>query len=262
MQNFTIFDMVIVSITVLLGLKGLFRGFIKEVFGLVGIVGGIFVASRMAKEIGDAITPILALENQATIKLIGFILGLVGFWALVYIAGIILSKIFSASGLGLFDRILGFIFGASKIFLIFSVIAYALYQVQSFKSLMDKKVANSITFPFLIETGGFIIKLDASDFVKKVENQMGSDEIVEDENAIKEKSFAQEVKETVKEIKKTTVESGSIVVDSVKKTVNENVDKIVDKIEKRTAEMPKENLSTEDIKKEAEDMAKEIKEGN
>ena len=262
MQNFTIFDMVIVSITVLLGLKGLFRGFIKEVFGLVGIVGGIFVASRMAGEIGQVIAPILALENQATIKLIGFVLGLIGFWAVVYVAGVILSKIFSASGLGLFDRILGFIFGASKIFLIFSVIAYALYQVQSFKSLMDKKVASSVTFPFLLETGGLIVKLDASDFVKKVEEKIGSDEIVEDEDSIKEKSFAQEVKATVNEIKKTTVESGTIVVDSVKKTVSENVDKMVNKIETTASEMPKENLTTEDIKKEAEEMAKEIKEGN
>ena len=93
MQDFTIFDIVIVSITVLLGLKGLLRGFIKEVFGLVGIVGGIFVASRMAGEIGNVIAPILALENQATIKLIGFVIGLVGFWAAVYLLGIILSKI-------------------------------------------------------------------------------------------------------------------------------------------------------------------------
>ncbi len=149
MQNFTVFDIVIVSITVLLGLKGLLRGFIKEVFGLVGIIGGgIFVASRMAGEIGKLIAPVLALENNATIQLIGFIIGLVGFWAIIYVLGIILSKIFSASGLGLVDRILGFIFGSAKIFLIFSVIVFGLYQVKSFKNLMNEKVASSITFPF------------------------------------------------------------------------------------------------------------------
>ena len=172
MQNFTVFDIVIVSITVLLGLKGLLRGFIKEIFGLVGIIGGIFTASRLAGDIGQAIAPLLALENQATIKLIGFIIGLVGFWAIVYILGIILSKIFQASGLGLFDRILGFFFGSAKIFLIFSVIIYALYQVNSFKDLMNTKVAKSATFPFLLSTGGFIVKLDASDFMKKVEEKI------------------------------------------------------------------------------------------
>lgn len=254
MQNFTVFDMVIVSITVLLGLKGLFRGFIKEVFGLVGIVGGIFVASRMADEIGKIIAPILALENQATIKLIGFVIGLIGFWAVVYLLGIILSKIFSASGLGLFDRILGFIFGAAKIFLIFSVIAYAIYQVQSFKDLMDKKVAGSITFPFLIETGGIIVKLDASDFVKKVEEQITPEkDTKKDQSLENEKTFTQDVKKTVEEIKKTTVESGTIVVDTVKKAVNQEIDKITQKMEE---------VKTENPKIESEKIVEEIKEGN
>ena len=71
----------------------------------------------MAAEIGNAVAPLLALENNATIKLIGFILGLVLFWAIVYVLGIILSKMFSASGLGFFDRILGFYLVVQKYFL-------------------------------------------------------------------------------------------------------------------------------------------------
>ncbi|PLY06751.1 MAG: colicin V synthesis protein [Arcobacter sp.] len=264
MQDFTIFDMVIVSITILLGLKGLFRGFIKEVFGLIAIIGGIFVASRMAAEIGNVIAPILALENVATIKLIGFVIGLIGFWAIVYVAGIILSKIFAASGLGLFDRILGFLFGAAKIFLIFSVITYALYQVQSFKELMNKKVSDSIVFPFLVETGGFIVKLDASDFVKKVEEKITpkAEEIEEDPDLIKEKTFVQEVKETVNEIKKTTVDSGTVVVDTVKKAVNENVEKMTNKIEETANKTTNEMSETKATKEEAAKMVEEINKGN
>lgn len=237
MQNFTVFDIVIVSITVLLGLKGLLRGFIKEVFGLVGIIGGIFTASRLAADIGNAIAPLLALENQATIKLIGFIAGLVGFWAVVYILGIILSKIFQASGLGLFDRILGFLFGSAKILLIFSVITYALYQVQSFKNLMDSKVANSITFPFLVKTGGFIVKLDASDFVKKVEEKIAPDEeIIEDPDLIKQKSMKEELTDTVKGIKEATVKSSTEVVEAVKETVNKKVEEVAKELKDKSLE--------------------------
>lgn len=239
MQNFSVFDIVIVSITVLLGLKGLLRGFIKEIFGLVGIIGGIFIASRLAEQIGKSIAPLLALENQATIKLIGFILGLIGFWAIVYVAGIILSRIFQASGLGIFDRILGFFFGSAKIFLIFSVIVYALYQVSSFKNLMNEKVANSITFPFLVQTGGFIVKLDASDFVKKVEEKIASkDEIVEGPDLIEKKSIKEELTDTAKEIKEATVKSGTAVVDAVKKTVTENVEKIADEMKNTEEQKP------------------------
>lgn len=240
MQNFTIFDIVIVSITVLLGLKGLLRGFIKEVFGLVGIIGGIFVASRLAANIGNAIAPLLALENQATIKLIGFIVGLIGFWALTYIVGIILSKISSASGLGVFDRILGFLFGSAKIFFIFSVIVYALYQVETFKTLMNDKVANSTTFPLLVKTGGFIVKLDASDFVKKVQEIVPEEQVDEEDPNLIEKIFVEELSDTAKEIKKTTVESGTAVIESVKKTVTKKVGEAANELGNTTESTPDE----------------------
>ncbi|XOB63153.1 CvpA family protein [Campylobacterota bacterium DY0563] len=249
MQSFTVFDIVIVSITLLLGLKGLLRGFIKEIFGLIGIIGGIFVASRMAAEIGNAIAPLLALENNATIKLIGFILGLILFWAIIYVLGIILSKIFSASGLGFFDRILGFLFGSAKIFFIFSIIAYALFQVQSFKDLMNNKISDSITFPLLVQTGSFIVKLDASDFVKKVEDSVTKDEdIVEDPDLIEKKSITQELTDTVKEIKEKTVESGSAVVDSVKKSVDKKVDEIADSVKNDVKKEITEETTTEENK--------------
>ena len=239
MQSFTVFDIVIVSITVLLGLKGLLRGFIKEIFGLVGIIGGIFVASRMAEEIGNIIAPLLALENVATIKLIGFILGLVLFWVIIYILGIILSKMFSASGLGFFDRILGFLFGSAKIFFIFSIIAYSLFQVQSFKDLMNNKISKSITFPLLIQSGGFIVKLDASDFIKKVEDSVKEDKNIEkDPNLIEEKSISDELTSTVKEIKKKTIESSNAIVDTVKKSVDEKVDNISNTVKEEIIEKP------------------------
>ena len=59
MQNIAIFDLVIITITLLLGLKGLFRGIIKEIFGIIGIIGAIFVASRISTQTGELIAPVL-----------------------------------------------------------------------------------------------------------------------------------------------------------------------------------------------------------
>ena len=94
MQDVAIFDVIILAVTLIVGLKGLFRGLIKEVFGIIGIIGAIFVASRISKEIGDLIAPVLVLENEATIKLIGFITAFVAVWLVVYSAGVIVSNIF------------------------------------------------------------------------------------------------------------------------------------------------------------------------
>ena len=213
MQEFTTFDIIIIAVTVLLGLKGLFKGFIKEVFGLIGIVGGIFVASRLSDTVGSYIKPILNLENNATVSLLGFIVGLIGFWLIVYLLGIILSKVSSMSGLGVFDRVLGFAFGAAKIFFIFAIIAYALYQVETFKKTLDEQFKNSTMFPILVTTGSYIMKLDTAQFANKVEK--GVDVIVPKEKnetktttqKIEEKinELTNEVKETAKEAVKEEI---------------------------------------------------------
>ena len=244
MQSFAIFDLIILSITLILGLKGLFRGLIKEVFGIIGIIGAIFVASRISKEIGDLIAPILVLENEATIKLIGFVVALVAVWLVVYSAGVIVSKIFAASGLGIVDRIFGFVFGAAKIFLIFSVIAYALYQVQSFKKVIDEKFADSIVMPHLISVGSYIIKLDTATITnsidKAVDSAKGSASVIEETTS----SIKDGVESTVNGVKDAVEEE---VVQKVEEQIQETTDATTEQIDsvkekfKSIANKPEEN---------------------
>ena len=232
MQDFTIFDMIILALTLLLGLKGLFKGLIKEVFGIIGIIGAIFVASRISTDIGDLIAPILALENQASIKVIGFVIALVGFWVIVYGLGVIVSKIFSASGLGIVDRIFGFIFGASKVFLIFSVIAYSLVQVESFKKAIDEKFAKSMVMPHLISVGSYIIKLDTSSITKTVDKVVDSTKLKDGfENTVNEVKQSVE-KEVVKNVEEKISESTNV--------SQEQIDTVKQKLES-IANKPKEN---------------------
>jgi len=204
LENINLFDIIVLSLIVILGLKGLFRGLTKELFGLIGIVGGVFVASRLAKSTGDIINGIIPVDNESTILLIGFIVTLVIFWIIAYILGVVLEKVFSASGLGVFDRILGFVFGAGKIFLLFAIIAYAVSQVKMLHDNLQPKLQNSIMFPLLTQAGGYIIKLDTSNVQKKVSKQF--DNVVDSaKNSIEEiskeelKKKAEELKDQLKE---------------------------------------------------------------
>ena len=243
MQDFSIFDLIIITITLILGLKGLFRGLIKEVFGIIGIIGAIFVASRISKEIGDLIAPILVLENEATIKLIGFITAVLFVWIIVYSAGVIVSKIFSASGLGVVDRIFGFIFGAAKIFLIFSVIAYSLYQVQSFKKVIDEKFSNSSVMPHLISVGSYIIKLDtttiSNSIDKVVDTAKNSTIIKETTNSVKDgvESTVSDVKQAVENEVVQKVEEK---IQETTQQTEEQIDAVKEKF-KSIANKPEEN---------------------
>lgn len=213
-MGFTLFDIIIIGITLLLGLKGLFRGIIKEVFGLIGIVGAIFIGSRFSKETGDLIAPILGLENSATINLIGFAVTLVGFWLVVYFIGEIISKMFAVSGLGIVDRIFGFVFGSAKVFLIFSVITYAVYQVQSFRKTIDEKSKDSIVIPHLISVGSYIIKIDTVAITQKIENSVNTVSPIKTQEVVKK---AQETVET------TTQNVTNTIKDEVVKKAEEKI---------------------------------------
>ncbi|MCT7612976.1 CvpA family protein [Aliarcobacter butzleri] len=223
MQNIAIFDLVIITITLLLGLKGLFRGIIKEIFGIIGIIGAIFVASRISTQTGELIAPILVLENQATIKLIGFVIALVIVWLIAYSAGVVVSKIFSASGLGIIDRFFGFLFGMAKIFLIFSVIAYALYQVNSFKKVIDEQFKSSILMPYLLDVGSVIIKLDTTALTNNIDKAIET--VTDSPSTIQ--NTTQEIKQ---EVDSTLNNVQEVVEDGAKDAVEEEVKTTKDKL--------------------------------
>lgn len=155
------FDIVAGVIILLLGLKGILNGFFKEVFGLVGIIGGIFVASRIGDDVGNYLSDtIFKFTNESAISFTGFLVSLAVFWVLMILTGAIFQKLSRLSGLGVLDKILGFVFGASKFFLITAVIAFALNNIKSLKPTIDSTMQNSILYPVLVATGGFIMKID------------------------------------------------------------------------------------------------------
>ena len=174
MEKIQIFDIVVISLVTLLGLKGLFRGFIKEIFALIGLVGGVFVASRFSSQVGNLINNIIPIDNNNTLVLLGFIGALVVFWIITYFAGLLVSKIFSLSGLGIIDGALGFVFGAGKIFLLFAIITYAATQVKFINKKIDKNLSDSIVLPLLKQTGAYIIKLDTTKLEGGVKKHVNS----------------------------------------------------------------------------------------
>ena len=161
MIDFNYFDITIGAIVLILGIKGFMNGFIREVFGLVRLVGGVYFASRLAPTAATFIdTNFLHLENTAFLKLLGFLAVLIAVWLSATILGSILSKLTSASGLGFINRLFGFIAGGGKYFLIFALIVTALSNVALVKDNLEKHVQDSVLYPYLRAAGSSIINLD------------------------------------------------------------------------------------------------------
>lgn len=194
------FDLAAASIILLLGLKGIINGFFKEVFGLIGIIGGIFIASRVGDSVGEYLNNLIFnFSSPAAVSFLGFLTTLAVFWLIMIIVGHLFKKLSSMSGLGVVDKILGFIFGASKFFLIAAVIAHAAYNIKAVRSTIDSALQNSVLFPILVETGGIIMKIDPVNISEDINATMEKSSA-----AIKEKSqelIENSAKEQIQEIK-------------------------------------------------------------
>ncbi len=163
MMDFNYFDVTISAIILILGIKGFMQGFIKEAFGLLGLVGGVYFASRLSDKAAAFIdTNFLQLENPSLLKLIGFLAILIVIWLSATILGSIFSKLSNESGLGFLNRLFGFIAGGGKYFLIFALIVTALSNVTLVKDNLEKYVSDSILYPYLKEAGSYLINLDTS----------------------------------------------------------------------------------------------------
>jgi membrane protein required for colicin V production len=200
-MDFSIFDLVVGSIILLLGLKGILNGFFKELFGLIGIIGGIFVGSRVATDVGTLLSEaIFKFESPAAISFLGFLTTLALFWGSMIGIGILFKKFSKMSGLGLMDKVLGFVFGSGKFFFIASVIVYAVYNFKAVRDNFDME--GSFMFPALVETGRIIMHIDgaemANDINKSIDKGVeGAKEVLNDEAAKKIMETANEEKEAV-----------------------------------------------------------------
>ena len=210
------FDLIAAIIILLLGLKGIINGFFKELFGLIGIIGGIFLASRVGDSVGEYLNSLIFnFSNHAAISFTGFLITLALFWVVMIFIGYAFKKLSALSGLGAVDKILGFVFGVSKFFLIAAVIAFAVYNVKALKPTLDSAFEKSILFPVLVETGSFIMKIDTSNVTKDINasvkdiNATVNEMSKKTSAAVKDKTDAivnKEIKDKIQEIKQEVKE--------------------------------------------------------
>lgn len=169
MEISTYFDIIIIVMVIILALKGLFNGFVRELCSTIGIIGGVLIASRFSNNVGEWVNSVIHIKSETLINLFGFIITLALIWILLLlIAEIIVRFIFVKSvRLGISDKILGVIIAGIKIFLVLSVIFFTFSKI-NFLSNVTAKLKNSTLYPIMINIGDFIVK---TDFVSKTREQ-------------------------------------------------------------------------------------------
>jgi membrane protein required for colicin V production len=211
--EFNLFDAIVIIISIVLGVKGFFRGIIKELAGLVGIIGGIFFAREYYIEAGKYINEnLLSIPNQSAIDLVGFVSVFIAIWLLVWLIGEILSKMFEVAKLGIIDKLIGAVFSAGKFFLLIAIILSLLTHVEFLKEKLAKYQEDSITYPIMLKVGKYVLDLKPEDVQKHI------DDVKKNIN----ENIGNNIKDNLEDLKQNLSDNIS---DEINKEVNNSLEK-------------------------------------
>ena len=161
-------DIAVVALTLILGIKGIINGLIKELFGLIGLIGGLVIATRFSDVAEKFINEnIYKFDNSSMLQFVAFVSLWMVFWLICLLIGKFLAKMLALSGLGFLDRLGGFVVGSAKIFLTFAAVL-AVASGTGVNSLIEPYVKDSKIYPVLLSAGKWITNID----VKKIANDI------------------------------------------------------------------------------------------
>jgi len=115
-----LFDIILIIILIYCFIRGIFRGLLKEISSLIGVLGGFYAAYSHYKEAGIYLKRWFT--DPSYINILSFLIIFVCVFLLVSILGIIIKYILKIIFLGWVDRVFGGIFGLLKGILIGSVL--------------------------------------------------------------------------------------------------------------------------------------------
>jgi membrane protein required for colicin V production len=148
-------DLIITILASYLLIKGIWKGFVKEISGILAVVSGViasfmchsFAQSLLSSYVGEKYVSVVAYAGV-------FILA----YAAIMFLGNVIDKILKSIMLGGFNRILGGLFGLIKALLWCAILTYGYTTAQAGLGFEHPQlVLDSVVYPFLID---FVVVLE------------------------------------------------------------------------------------------------------
>lgn len=168
MDKFSYIDIGIIVLLILLSLKGIWQGIIRGLASFLGILLGIFFASRFYDGLGSwfAIN-IYNLGSPELNALVGFVIIITLIWAGFLLLGEILFRMVRFTPLVSVDAAFGLAFGFCKAFLLLSIIVFGISQIAWLKNFSQNVEQNSSIFPMMKNLSIKIMNLEQIQEVKE-----------------------------------------------------------------------------------------------
>ena len=125
-------------------IRGIFRGLVKELSSIIGVITGYYAAYSYYPQVAKFLSKWVSVADYN--RLIGFLVIFIGVFLIISILGVIIKYLMSIAFLGWTDRISGGIFGLIKGLLIASVLFIVF---TTFLSKNASLVKDSVVAPYL-----------------------------------------------------------------------------------------------------------------
>lgn len=168
-----ILDFFIIVPIAYFGYRGFMNGFIKEFFGIAGIILAVFVAFRYMDPVSGFLTPFVKNADNATLVtgILIFILVMV----IVQAAAYWLEEVFDIIRLSIINQAAGLLFAAGKSAIVISAV---LLLLSGFNIPQENTRSESVTYPSVIYLAPMAYNLvaaiypDTENFIRTVEKSI------------------------------------------------------------------------------------------
>mmetsp|Transcript_13606 Transcript_13606/g.6728 ORF Transcript_13606/g.6728 Transcript_13606/m.6728 type:complete len:179 (-) Transcript_13606:226-762(-) len=159
-------DIIIISILIFFIVRGFFRGFIKELASIIGILGGLYSAYVYHIPLSNQISKWV---SSNYLNILSFLLIFIIVFVLINLIGTIIRHILKALLIIWVDRIFGVAIGAIKGILILSVLLIILAVLLPRSSTFVK---NSLISHYMLMVSNEVVKVIPNDLKKNFDAKM------------------------------------------------------------------------------------------
>jgi membrane protein required for colicin V production len=158
-------DAVIVIIFLYFIITAFSAGFIRETIGTTAAILGVVLAGLFYDDVASSL--LSSIDNQTTASVVGFLIIFGGITIVGQVLGMLIHPAITVMQLGIFDQLLGAVFGAAKAFVIVEVLLILFITYPRYD--LDKKINDSQFASVMINASAPVLKILPSIFHSKVD---------------------------------------------------------------------------------------------
>ncbi|PLX66480.1 MAG: colicin V production protein [Denitrovibrio sp.] len=239
-----IIDIILLILIGVFAIKGLFKGLVMEIFGILALIAGYITGFKYSHVFSKPVAA-LGLDEKASAA-IGYVIGFLVAYIIVVIIGSVLSKAFKEVKLSSLNRGGGFFFGGIKAAIILGLILSAVITVAPKNGEFSKNLQDGMVSGKLAKISPFVYKaMNHIPDVKKI-NPFDIPQVKKAKDAL-EKLEDDAVQDALKSVKDS----------EVMKEATEMKDKALESAEEMMKKKPAIEPNEEPLEDPLKDMQKE-----